>query len=89
MMINPRRLGWARFVARTEEAKSAFKMLTGTSTGKKHLGRPWRKWEENIRIALSKIGVIRRTGLITLKLGYWSALASTIESPISISHEVS
>ena len=46
---------WAGHVARMEEGRSAFKILTGKSTGKTHLGRPWRRWEDNIRMDLEEI----------------------------------
>ena len=39
-------LRWAGHVARTEEGRSAFKILTGTATGKKYSGRPWRRWDD-------------------------------------------
>ena len=39
-VIKSRRLGWAGHVTRMEE--SAFKMITGKSTGKRSLGRPRR-----------------------------------------------
>ena len=35
-----------------EEGKSAFKILTGTPTGKRPLGRPRHRWEDNVRIDL-------------------------------------
>ena len=56
-MIKSRRLGWAGHVARLEEDRSAFKMLTGKPTGKRPLGRPRRRWEDNFRIDLSEIGI--------------------------------
>ena len=40
-----------------EEVRSAFKILTGKSTGKRPLGRPRRRWEDNIRMDLEKIGI--------------------------------
>ena len=43
---------WTGHVARTEEGRSAFKMLTDTPTGKRCLGRPRHRWEENIRMDL-------------------------------------
>ena len=43
-----RRLGCAEHVARMEEGRSAFKILTGKPTGKKPLERPRRRWEDNI-----------------------------------------
>ena len=37
-----------RYVPRMEKGSSAFKILTGKSTGKKPLGRPRRRWVDNI-----------------------------------------
>ena len=48
-VIKSRRLRWAVHVARMEEGKCAFKMLTGKPTGKRPLGRLRRRWEDNIR----------------------------------------
>ena len=56
-VIKSRRLRWAGHVARMEEGRCAFKMLTGKSTGKRPPGRPRRRWKDNIRIHLKGIGV--------------------------------
>ena len=42
-VIKSRRLRWAGHVARMEEGRSAFKILTGKPTGKRPLGRPRRR----------------------------------------------
>ena len=47
---------WAGHVARMEEGRSAFKILIGKPTGKRRLGRPRRRWEDNIRMDLEEIG---------------------------------
>ena len=52
-----RRFRWVGNVARMEEGRSAFKMLTGKPTGNKPLGRPRRRWEDNIRMDLKEIGI--------------------------------
>ena len=44
----------AGHVARMEEGRSAFKILTGKPAGKSPLGRPRRRWENNIRMDLKK-----------------------------------
>ena len=49
-MIKSRRLRWTGHVARMEEGRSAFKILTGKPTGKRPLGRPRHRWEDNIRM---------------------------------------
>ena len=42
--------------SQNEEGRSAFKSLTGKPTGKRPLGRPRRRWEDNIRMDLEEIG---------------------------------
>ena len=49
-VIKSRRLRQVGHVARMEEGRSAFKILTGTSAGKRPLGRPRRRQEDNIRL---------------------------------------
>ena len=56
-VIKSRRLRWAGHVARMEEGRSAFKILTGKLTGNIPLGRPRRKWEDNIIMDLEVIGI--------------------------------
>ena len=49
---------WAGHVARIQEgSRNAFKILTGKPTGKRPLGRPRRRWEDNIRMDLEEIGI--------------------------------
>ena len=38
-------------------SRSAFKILTGKPTGYRPLRRPRRRWENNIRMHLEKIGI--------------------------------
>ena len=40
-----------------ERGRSSFKILTGTAIGKGTLGRPRRRWEDNIRMNLKEIGI--------------------------------
>ena len=47
----------AGHVGRMEEGRSAFNILTGKPTGKRPLGRPRRRWEDNIRMDLEEIGI--------------------------------
>ena len=54
-MIKSRSLRWAGHVARMEESRSAFKILTGIPTGKRPLGWPRPRWEDNIRMDLQEI----------------------------------
>ena len=59
-VIKFRRLRWAGHVARKEEDRSAFKILNGKPTGKRPLGRPKGRWEDNIIIDLKEIGINAR-----------------------------
>jgi len=43
-----------------EEARNAFKILTGTPAGKRPLGRPRRRWGDNIRMDLKEMGINKR-----------------------------
>ena len=54
--IKSRRLRWAGHVARMEEGRSAFKILTGKPTGKRPLWRPRRRCEDNIIMDIKEIG---------------------------------
>ena len=56
-VIKSRRLRWEGHVARMEECRSAFKILRGKPTGRRPLGRPRRRWEDNIRMDLEEMGV--------------------------------
>jgi hypothetical protein len=51
-VIKPRGLRWAGHVARIEEGRSTFKILISKDRGKGPLGRPRRRWEDNIRMDL-------------------------------------
>ena len=53
-VITCRSLRWAGHVARMEEVRSALKILTGKPTGKRHLGRPRRRWEDNIIVDIEE-----------------------------------
>ena len=51
-MVKSRRLRWAGHVARMEEGRSPFKILTDKSTGKILLESPRSRWEDSIEIDL-------------------------------------
>ena len=60
-----------------EEGWRAFKILTGTPTRKRPLGRPRPRCEDNIRMNLKEIGISRKN-LVDLAedRDYWTALAN-------------
>ena len=64
-------------VARMEEGRGAFKMLTGKPTGKRPLWRPRRRWEDNIRMDLEEIGINTRHWVESAQdRDYWRALVN-------------
>ena len=65
-VIKSLRLRWAGHVARMKQGRSAFEILTGKPTGKRPLGRPRSRWEDNIRMDLKEIGINMR--LIRLRI---------------------
>ena len=68
---------WAEHVARMEEVRSAFKILTCKPTGKRPLGRHRLRWEENITMDLEKIGINAANWVdSTQDRNYWRALVN-------------
>ena len=64
-------------VARMEERRSALKILTGKPTGKRPLGRPRRRWEDNIRMHLEEIGINAGSWVDSAQdRYYWRALVN-------------
>ena len=68
-----------------EEVRSAFKILTGTYSGKRLLGRLRRRWEDTIRMDLKEIGIKMRNWVDSAQeRNYWKALvnaALTLRGP--------
>ena len=56
-LIKSRRLRWAGHVARMAEGRSAFKFVTDKPIEKRLLGRPRRRWEDNIRMEIGRAHV--------------------------------
>jgi hypothetical protein len=54
-MIKSRRMRWAGHVARMGETRNAYRILVGKPEGKRPLGRPRRRWVDNIKIDLRVI----------------------------------
>jgi hypothetical protein len=56
-VIKSRRMRWAGHVARMGERRGVHRVLVGRSEGKRPLGRPTRRWEDNIKMDLRMIGI--------------------------------
>jgi hypothetical protein len=57
-IIKSRRMRWAGHVARMREKMYAYRLLVGKPEGKRLLGRPRRRWVDNIRMDLGEDGVM-------------------------------
>ena len=55
-MIKSRRMRWAGHVARMGEEKGVYRVLVGKPEGRRPLGRPRRRWVDNIRMDLQEMG---------------------------------
>jgi hypothetical protein len=54
-IIKSRRMRWAEHVARMGERRDSYRSLVGKPEGKKPIGRPKRKWVDNIRMDLEEV----------------------------------
>jgi len=55
-VIKSRRMRWAGHVARMGERRGIYRVLGGTREGKRPLGRPRHRWEDNIKMGLKEVG---------------------------------
>jgi hypothetical protein len=56
-VIKSRRMRWAGHVARMGERRDVCRVLVGRPEGKRPLGKPRRRWKDNIKLDLMEIGV--------------------------------
>jgi transcription termination factor 2 len=57
-VIKSRKMRWAGYVARMEEGRGVYRVLVLVGPeGKRPLGRPRRRWEDNIKPDLREIGI--------------------------------
>ena len=55
-VVKSRRMRWAGYVALMGEGRGVHRVLVGKPEGKRPLGRPRRRWEDNIKIDLQEVG---------------------------------
>jgi hypothetical protein len=53
-VIKSRRMRWAGHVARMGEGRGVYRVSVGRPEGKRPLGRPGRRWEDNISWTLGR-----------------------------------
>jgi hypothetical protein len=78
-VIKARTLGQAGHVARTEEGRGVYRVLVGRPEGKRLLGRPRRRWEDNIKVDLREIGIdVANWIQLTQDMVQWRAFVNTV-----------
>jgi hypothetical protein len=56
-VIKSRRMRWAGHVACMGEGRGVYRVLVGRPEGKRPLGRPRHRWENNVKMDLREIGI--------------------------------
>jgi hypothetical protein len=67
--VKSRRMRWAGHVARMGRERKVYTILVGKPEGKRPLGRPRRRWEDEIRVDLREIGLGVWIGFDWLRTG--------------------
>ena len=68
-VIKSRRMRWVGHVVRMVERRGVCGVLVGKPEGKRPIGRPRRRWEDNIKIAHQEVRWGSWTGFIWLRIG--------------------
>jgi len=55
-VIKSRRMRWEGHVARMGERRGVYRVLVGKPEGKRPLGRPRHRWEDNIKMEIQEVG---------------------------------
>jgi hypothetical protein len=55
-VIKSRRMRWAGHVARMGDEGGVYRVLVGKPEGKRPLGRPRRRWKDNLKMDLLEVG---------------------------------
>jgi hypothetical protein len=78
-VVKLRRKRWAGHVARMGEDRDVHRVLVGKPEGKRPLGRPRRRWEDNIKMDIQEIGGGRGDWMeLAQDRDSWRALVDTV-----------
>ena len=78
-LIKSRRMRWAGHVARMGAERGAYRVLVGKPEGKRPLGRPRRRWVDNVGMDLQEVrcGYVDWIGLAQDR-DRWRTLVSAV-----------
>jgi hypothetical protein len=80
-VVKSRRVRWAGHVARMGEDRGVHRVLVGKPKGKRPLGRPRRRLEDNIKMDLQEVGGGRRDWMeLAQDRDRWQALVGTVRN---------
>ena len=68
-VVKSRRMRWVGHVVHMGEGRGVHRVLVGKPEGKRPLGRPRRRWEDNIKMDLQEVGGDLETGWSWLRIG--------------------
>ena len=72
---------WAGHVACTGEKRGVYRVLVGKSEGKRPLGSPRRRWEDNIKMDLQEMGCEGMDWIeLTQDRDKWRRLVNAVEN---------
>jgi len=77
-VIKSRRMRWEGHVEGMGEGRSVYRVLVGKSGGKIPLGRPRRKWENNIKMDVEEMGLRMDYINVTHDMEMWRPLVSAV-----------
>ena len=78
-VIKSRRMRWAGHVARMGEDRGVYRVLLGKLEGRRPLGRPRRRWGDNIRMDLQEVGCVYRDWIgMAQDRDRWRTLVSAV-----------
>jgi len=78
-VVKSRQIRWAGHVARMGKDRVVHRVLVGKPEGKSPLGRPGRRWEDNIKMYLQEVGGGRGDWMeLAQDRDRWRALVGTV-----------
>jgi hypothetical protein len=77
-VIKSRRLRWAGHVTRMGERRGVYRVLVGKPEGRRPLGRPRCKWEDNIKMELREVGWGMDWNGLAHDVNRWRAFANAV-----------
>jgi len=70
---------WVGHVARMGERRGVYRVLVGKPEGKRPVGRPRRRWEDNIKMDLQEVGCVGMDWIeLAQDMDRWRAVVSTV-----------